>query len=275
MNNHSAKVGFLGAGNMASALIKGIIESGLYRPSELLASDKDPITLDRIQKEYGVQCHGSNRDLVRASATIILCVKPQNMKDVLTEVKGNIREDHFLISIAAGIPLQFIHAIVARDIPLVRVMPNTPALVLMGASALAAGEFATPQHMAAARDIFQAVGETVEVQEEMLDAVTALSGSGPGYVFRLMECMVEAGVAVGLETDTCLRLVKQTFLGESYLAKESGEPLDRLRKNVTSPGGTTEAGLSVLDGMGLEEVIGKGIEAAWKRSLELGKMGNQ
>jgi pyrroline-5-carboxylate reductase len=260
---------------MASALIKGIVESGLYRPSELLASDIDPIALDRIQKEYGVQCHGSNEDLVQASGTVILCVKPQNMKDVLTEVKGKIRDDHFLISIAAGIPLQLIHATIGRDIPLVRVMPNTPALVLRGASALAAGEFATTQHMAAARDMFQAVGETVEVQEEMLDAVTALSGSGPGYVFRLMECMVEAGVAVGLERDTCLRLVKQTFLGASYLAKESGEPLGRLRENVTSPGGTTEAGLSVLDEMGLEKVIGKGIEAAWKRSLELGKMGNQ
>jgi pyrroline-5-carboxylate reductase len=256
---------------MATALIKGLVESGLYRPEQLLASDADPAALNRIGKEYPIQCHGSNEDLVRETATLLLCVKPQSVKEVLEEVKGGIRDDHFVISIAAGIPLRLIASILERDLPMVRVMPNTPALVLKGASALAAGEFAGPRHMAAAKAIFTAVGETVEVEESMMDAVTALSGSGPGYVFRLMECMVEAGVAVGLERETCLTLVKQTFLGASYLAKESGEPLDRLREKVTSPGGTTEAGLGVFREMGLDEVIRKGVEAAWKRSVELGK----
>lgn len=265
----------MGAGNMASALIKGLLESGLYGPDQLLASDKEPAALDKIAGGFGISCHGSNVDLVRESATVLLCVKPQNMKEVLEEVKGEIRDDHFVISIAAGIPLQLIHSVLGRDIPLVRVMPNTPALVMKGASALAAGKFATSDHMAAAKAIFEAVGEAVEVEEAMMDAVTALSGSGPGYVFRMMECMVEAGVAVGLERETSLRLVEQTFVGASHLAKESGEPLDRLREKVTSPGGTTAAGLAVLNELGLQEVIRKGIEAAWKRSLELGKISSQ
>jgi pyrroline-5-carboxylate reductase len=271
MNKIAKKTGFLGAGNMATALIKGLIESGIYDPEKLLASDKSKEALKKVSKQFGVECFSSNVDMVRKSSVLVLSVKPQNIKEVLEDVREDIGEDHLVISIAAGIPLKMINQILKKDIPLIRVMPNTPALVQKGISALAGGEFVTPDHMAIARTIFNAVGDTVEVEENMMDAVTALSGSGPGYVFRIMECMVDAGTAVGLERDTSLKLVIQTFLGAATLAEESEHSLSRLREMVTSPGGTTAAGLSVFNSMGLEEMTKKAVEAACKRSVELGK----
>ncbi|MDY6974241.1 MAG: pyrroline-5-carboxylate reductase, partial [Thermodesulfobacteriota bacterium] len=155
--------------------------------------------------------------------------------------------------------------------PIIRVMPNTPALVQEGVSALAGQDLVTSDHMATAMTIFGAVGGTVEVEETMMDAVTALSGSGPGYVFRMMECMVDAGIAVGLEFDISTRLVVQTFLGAAHLASKSEHSLSMLREMVTSPGGTTAAGLAIFDQMGMDETIRKAIEAACKRSVQLGK----
>ena len=265
------KVGFIGAGNMATALIKGLIQSGVYSRDQLLASDKEKTALDAMSSQFGLKCVSSNRELVQASSTVVLSVKPQNMRDVLEDVKGEVRDDHLFISIAAGIPLSMIHGILGKDIPLIRVMPNTPALVQKGASALAGSKLAGPEHMAAARTIFDAVGETVEVEELMMDAVTAVSGSGPGYVFRMMECMVDAGVSAGLERETSRHLVIQTFLGAAYLAKESEDSLSTLRKKVTSPGGTTAEGLATFEKMGLEEMTKKAVEAARYRSVELGK----
>ncbi len=263
--------GFIGAGNMATAMIKGLIESGVYEKGQLGASDKDSSALKRVTEQFGVKPYVSNRDLVNQCSTVVLSIKPQNMKDVLDEVKDGIRDDHLIISIAAGIPIKMIHDIVKRDIPLIRVMPNTPALVQKGVSALAAGAFVQPEHMAIAKAIFGAVGDTVEVEEKMMDAVTALSGSGPGYIFRMMECMVDAGVGVGLEKETALSLVIQTFLGAAHLARSSEHSLSHLREMVTSPGGTTEAGLCMLNEMGVAETISKTVGAACKRSVELGK----
>jgi pyrroline-5-carboxylate reductase len=271
MNKIGRKTGFLGAGNMATALIKGLIESGVYDPDKLLASDKSPEALETVSQQFGVECFSSNADMVSKSSVLVLSVKPQNIKEVLEDIKEDLNEDHLVISIAAGIPLKMISQILMKDIPLIRVMPNTPALVQKGVSALAAGAFVVPEHMAIARTIFEAVGETVEVEETMMDAITALSGSGPGYVFRIMECMVDAGTAVGLERETSLKLVIQTFLGAATLAKESEHSLSRLREMVTSPGGTTAAGLSVFDSMGLQEMTKNVVEAACKRSVELGK----
>jgi pyrroline-5-carboxylate reductase len=263
--------GFIGAGNMGTALIKGLIESGVYDKEHLGVSDKDSSASKRITEHFGVDSYDSNIDLVRQCSTVVLSIKPQNMKDVLAEVKEGIRDDHLVISIAAGIPIKMVYDAIKRDIPIIRVMPNTPALVQKGVSALAAGAFVQSEHMAIAREIFEAVGDTVEVEEKMMDAVTALSGSGPGYIFKMMECMVDAGVGVGLERETSLSLVTQTFLGAAHLAKSSEHPLSHLREMVTSPGGTTEAGLGVLNEMGLAETISKAVEAACSRSVELGK----
>jgi pyrroline-5-carboxylate reductase len=267
----SQNTGFIGAGNMATALIKGLLQSGVYHKNQLLASDTNDEALKRISERFGLKCCLSNSKLVNKCSTVVLAVKPQNMRDVLEEIKGQIRDDHLIITIAAGVPLKMIHDTIGRDIPLIRVMPNTPALVQQGVSALAAGKLVTRDHMLSAERIFGAVGDIVEVEEAMMDAVTSLSGSGPGYVFRMMECMVDAGVAVGLESKTSLSLVVQTFLGAAHLAKESEHTLSRLREMVTSPGGTTAAGLAVFDRLGLEETIKKAVEAARNRSQELGR----
>ena len=264
-------IGFIGAGNMATALIKGLIQSGAWKNTRLAASDKDPARLAAICSQFRIRSYPSNPEMVAECSIIVLSVKPQNMQDVLAEIRDFVSEDHLIISIAAGIPLSLMQRFVGIQVPMIRVMPNTPALVQKGVSALAGNELAGPKHMETARKIFGAVGVTVDVVETMMDAVTALSGSGPGYVFRIMEAMVNAGVSVGLEKEISTRLVIQTFRGAADLAGESEQSLSALREMVTSPGGTTAQGLGVMNEKGLEEIIIKAIDAACKRSVELGK----
>ena len=273
MNTKIGKLGFIGAGNMATAMVKGLIMSRLYTPDRLLASDPDESKIKAITGSFGLKGGSDNRALVRDSSIIILAVKPQVIREVLDGVKEEIRKDHLVISIAAGIPIQIIHSIIGADIPVVRVMPNTPALIQKGISALAPGKTVTQEHVETTRNIFNAIGETVLVQEEMMNAVTALSGSGPGFLFRIMECFVEAGEEIGFDNETSRRLVIQTFLGATQLAGESGKTLSELRKMVTSPGGTTEAGLAVFEDRGLGAGIREVVEAAYHRGVELGKKG--
>jgi pyrroline-5-carboxylate reductase len=265
------ELGFIGAGNMAGALIKGLLASGAYARESLMVFDRNALVLKARTDAHAIRPGGSNREVVQESPVVVLAVKPQNVLEVLEEIRPDVRDDHLFISIAAGIPLRLVRDILGRHIPMVRVMPNTPALVLQGMSALAPNEMAGPGHVALAAKIFDAVGQTVVVAESMMDGVTALSGSGPGYLFRMMECLVEAGVGVGLDREISKRLVVQTFLGTARLAQDSKEPLSRLREMVTSPGGTTEAGLVVLNDMGLEATICKAIRAAYERSLDLGR----
>ncbi len=271
MKTKTEKLGFIGTGNMGTALIKGIINSGLYQPNQLLASDHNTELLRKVSEQFGLKSHPSNKGLVRESAIIILAVKPQSVREVLEEVRDEVRDEHLMISIAAGIPLKMIHSVIGRDIPLVRVMPNTPALIQKGVSVLASGKRATSEHMELATGIFGAVGETVTVAEEMMDAVTAVSGSGPGYIFKVMECFVDAGEKLGFDRETSIRLVVGTVLGAAHLAVESEKSLSQLREMVTSPGGTTAAALAVFERRGLDGVIQEALEAACERSVELGK----
>jgi pyrroline-5-carboxylate reductase len=271
MNLKIESIGFIGAGNMAEALIKGLINSKLYSPDQLAASDNDQEKLKIKSEKYGIKIYDSNRDLIQTASIIILSVKPQVLRGVLSEISDYLTSDHLIISIAAGIPVSLIQDIVGKDKPIIRVMPNTPALIQMGISALAIGGTATSDHMNKAREIFNAVGETVVVNEGMMDAVTALSGSGPGFVFRIMESFVEAGEKLGFDKETALLLVKQTFLGAAHLAAESDTDLSSLREMVTSRGGTTAAGLEAFEMRRLTDVIISGVKAARDRSIELGK----
>lgn len=271
MNTRKGKIGFIGAGNMATAIVKGLIGSDRYTPDRLLASDADFSKTRTLSETFGVKGSANNRELVRDCAVIVLAVKPQVIRGVLEEIKGDVMDDHLVISIAAGIPIKMIQAILGPKIPIIRVMPNTPALIQKGISALATGKKITPEHVAAARVIFDAVGETVIVQEDLMDAVTALSGSGPGFLFRIMECFVEGGQLLGFDQDISNRLVIQTFLGATQLAGESEKTLSELREMVTSPGGTTEAGLAVFEEKDLVGLIRDALEAAHKRGVELGK----
>ena len=265
------KLGFIGAGNMATALVKGLINSGLYGSNQLLASDVNSENLKKLTEQFGIKGCSSNNDLVRECEIIVLSVKPQSIREVLEGVRDDVRNDQLIISIAAGIPLKMINSIICRDIPLVRVMPNTPALIQKGMSALAPGKQASSGHMDTARGIFNAVGEAVTVTEDMMNAVTAVSGSGPGYIFKIMECFVDAGEKLGFDRDISLRLVIQTVIGAAHLADESEKSLSQLREMVTSPGGTTAAGLAVFEEKGLDAVIREAVEAACERGVELGK----
>jgi pyrroline-5-carboxylate reductase len=271
MISNIENIGFIGAGNMAEALVKGLINSGLYGSDQVSVSDNDPAKLKSKSEAYGIKTYESNKDLVQNSSIIVLSVKPQVIREVLAGISTFLSPGDLVISIAAGIPVSLIEDIIGRDKPIIRVMPNTPALIQRGVSALAMGRAAKTEHLNKARDIFNAVGKTVVVDEGMMDAVTALSGSGPGFVFRIMECFVEAGVKQGFDNETALSLITQTFLGASHLADESGQSLSRLREMVTSPGGTTAAGLASFEANGLNEVIASAVKAAHDRSVELGK----
>lgn len=271
MTPKEEKIGFIGTGNMAGAIIKGLIGSGVYTPDRLLASDTDASKLRMASKRFGLKGSTDNREVVRDSAIILLAVKPQVIREVLEGIKDDIRANHLVISIAAGIPMKVIHGIIGPEIPLIRVMPNTPALIQKGISALASGKTATHEHVATARVIFDAVGETVMVQEEMMDAVTALSASGPGFIFKIMESFVEAGERLGFDKEVSRRLVIQTFLGASHLAGESEKSLSELREMVTSPGGTTEAGLAMFEKKDATDIIIKVLQAAHQRGVQLGK----
>jgi pyrroline-5-carboxylate reductase len=271
MDSDDITIGFVGAGNMANALIKGLTASGTYSQRQLAVSDNDPEKLTSIYEKFGLKGYTSNIQLVEASKVILLAVKPQVIKVVLEEIKHAIKEGHLIVSIAAGIPIKMIQSIIGNNIPIIRVMPNTPALIQKGISAIAGGGTATSSHMDIARKVFEAVGKTIVVDEQMMDAVTALSGSGPGYLFRIMELLTAAARKYGFDDKTSLLLVIQTVLGSAHLADESELSLSRLREMVTSPGGTTAAALDFFEEKGLGDIIEGAIDAAYRRSTELGK----
>jgi len=264
-------LGFLGAGNMAGALLRGTAGRGLLAPERVWACDVIAAKLQALQHELKIQVTGEPEPLARHARSIVLAVKPQDSLPVLDALRGAITPDHLIISIVAGKPI----ATLAEHLPartrIVRVMPNTPALIGLGAAGVAAGPHATAHDLEATLELFRAVGIAYQVEESDLDAVTALSGSGPAYVYRFMEILVEAGVALGLKPEVAAPLAMQTVLGAAQMARESSEPLTELRRRVTSPGGTTAAALAKFDELGLAEVLKAGLTAARDRSIELAK----
>jgi len=266
-------IGFVGGGNMAEALIKGIIAAGLYKPENIFVSDIRPERLDFLAKEYHVQPVDKNANLAARVNILVLSVKPQNMAEALDSIKDAIKQETLIISIAAGVRTAKIAAALG-DIAIVRVMPNTPALIGQGASALFANDKAKPM-LDKAMAIFSAVGRAVVVEDEdLIDAVTAVSGSGPAYFFLLMEEMIKAGSQLGLPDDVAKDLVLQTAKGAGLLAVEAdkkGESPAVLRRKVTSPGGTTEAALKVFAEGRISELVSAAITRARDRGRELAK----
>lgn len=266
------QIGFIGGGRMAEALIQGIINAGLLGAEQIMAADPDASRRDLLTGRYGIKTCAQATDFIGDCSIIILAVKPQVMGLVLDSVKADIHAGHLLISIAAGIPLSFMESRLSGcQCRLVRVMPNTPALVQEGASALSPSRLTTSDDMKKACAIFDAVGRTVVLAENYLDAVTGLSGSGPAYVFSFIEAMIDGGVKVGLNRADAQLLVLQTVLGSVKLAMETNEHPAQLRAMVTSPGGTTIAGLHELARAGFSGIIMDAVEAATERSKELGQ----
>jgi len=266
-------IGFVGGGNMAEALIRGIITAGVCKPENVFVSDIRAERLDYLAKEYGVQKADDNAALAGKVDVLVLSVKPQNMTEALESIKDAVKPKTLVISIAAGIKVANIAAALG-GIAIVRVMPNTPALIGEGASALFATEKAKPM-LKKAETIFSSVGKAVVVDDEdLMDAVTAVSGSGPAYYFLLTEEMIKAAVELGLGEDVAKELVLQTAKGAALLAagaSEKGETVAELRRKDTSPGGTTEAALKVLAEGNFDLLTAAAIKKARDRSRELSK----
>lgn len=265
-------IGFLGTGNMAEALIKGLLHAKVVEPGRIIGSDPRKERCDELTQRFGIRTTTSNLEVVRASEIVVLSVKPQILPTVLDEVAKELKPHALVISIAAGTPVAAIEARLPAGTRVVRTMPNTPALVGAGATAIAGGGHATPADLDAAKRIFDAVGKTVVLDEEQLDAVTGLSGSGPAYVFLIIEALSDAGVKMGLSRYNAQALAAQTVLGSAKLLLETNEHPGRLKDMVTSPGGTAIAGIATLEAGGLRTTLINAVEAATRRSKELGEL---
>jgi pyrroline-5-carboxylate reductase len=263
-------LGFLGAGNMAGALIKGLLHAGAVAPSRIVASDVKPERLKQLESAHGIRTTTDNHELVREVDVLVLAVKPQIVDKVLTAIGREVKEGTVVVSVAAGVPIAAIEARLPERARVVRSMPNTPAICLAGASAISAGTHATEDDMQIARTLFEAVGRVVTLDESQLDAVTGLSGSGPAYVMLIIEALADGGVKVGLHRDTALLLAAQVVYGSAKLLLETGEHPGRLKDMVTSPGGTAIAGLHTLESGGLRRTLIDAVECATHRSEELG-----
>src|SRR6478609_3981051 len=264
------KIGLLGAGNMASALIRGLLSSKTLGPEQIRASDPRSDQLAEHEKNYGIQTHTDNAELLAWANVIVLAVKPQVIGQILEQAASLLKPDTLVISIAAGVPLSALEARLPGTRAL-RAMPNTAAIALAGATGIAGGSHATPEDLRFARTLFDAIGRSTVLDESALDAVTGLSGSGPAYVMLIIDALADGGVKVGLNRETALTLAAQTVYGSAKLLLETGEHPGRLKDMVTSPGGTTIAGVHALEAGGLRHTLMNAVELATRRATELGQ----
>jgi pyrroline-5-carboxylate reductase len=264
-------IGFVGAGNMAGALIRGLLHSGTVTPSQIQASDVRAERLAELAKEHGISTTRDNAKLAKWADVIVLAVKPQVVDKVLPAIAGAMRPEALVISIVAGVPIEAIEARLPDRARVVRTMPNTAAIALAGATAIAPGTHGSEEDVVTARRLFEATGRVVVLDESLLDAVTGLSGSGPAYIMLIIEALADGGVKVGLHRETALLLAAQTVFGSAKLLLETGEHPGRLKDMVTSPGGTAIAGLHTLEAGGLRTTLINAVENATRRSLELGE----
>jgi len=270
MDRLEANIGILGAGNMGGTILRGLLEAGVAEPSQLLASDPRAPRREAIAAETGVRVVSDNAEVARFGDVVILAVKPQACDRVLREVGPHLGGEKLLVSIAAGVTIRAIEAQIAEGTRVVRTMPNTPSLVATGATAIAPGPHATEHDVTTVCRLFDGLGITEVLDESQLDAVTGLSGSGPAFIFVIIEALADAGVKQGLHRSTAQRLAAQTVLGAAQLLIETGEHPGRLKDMVASPGGTTIAGLHTIEAGGLRTTLIDAVEVATQRSRELG-----
>ncbi|MFO1488846.1 MAG: pyrroline-5-carboxylate reductase [Verrucomicrobiota bacterium] len=264
-------IGFLGAGKMATALAKGFVQAGLVTGEQIIASDVFDAALTAFAKDVGAKTAKSNGEVAGFANVLILAVKPDQVAGVLSEIRGAITPKHLVISIAAGISLAKMEAALNSDAHIIRVMPNTPALVGASASAFALGKSATAEDAALAQKLLSAVGVAYQVKEGLLDAVTGLSGSGPAYVYQFIEALSDGGVASGLPREVATKLAAQTVLGAARMVLETGQHPGALKDQVTSPGGTTIEGLHELEKGRLRGTVMSAVRAATEKSKKLGQ----
>jgi pyrroline-5-carboxylate reductase len=266
------QVGVLGTGNMGEALIHGLLHGHLCRPDQIFCSDVRAERVKTIREKYGVKTTSHNTEVVKQSDILILSVKPQIMKPVVEEIAKYLDLSKLIISIAAGVPLDAIETCARKDLKLIRVMSNICVSVREGVSAIAGGKHAVKEDLMMAKTIFDSVGKSLFIEESLLDAVTGLSGSGPAYLFLIVDALADAGVKVGLSRDDALVMASQTVLGAARMLIETGEHPGKLKDMVTSPGGTAIAGLHTLEEGGLRTTLINAVEIATQRSKALGEM---
>ena len=270
---NNKKICIIGTGNMGEALVSGLVGSGSSGPEKIICTDVREAKLKAIEKEYGVKTTTNNLEAVMKSDIVIYAVKPQIMAAVIKETVEKLDMSKLVISIAAGVPMAALESCLDKELRLIRVMPNIAAAVKEAATAVAAGKNASEEDIKMAMTIFDSIGKTVFIGENyLMDAITGLSGSGPAYIFLIVEALADAGVKVGLSRQEALFLSAQTVLGAAKMLMETKEHPGQLRDRVTSPGGTAIAGLATLEKGGLRTTLINAVEVATNRSRELGEM---
>lgn len=264
------KIGFIGGGKMASAILKGIINSSLFKNDEIIVSDKNQASLDMLKNDFGINITSSNSDVVKNSEIILFAVKPFVLRDVLEEIKTYISEKNTILSIAAGISISTIEEIIGK-FPVVRIMPNTPALVNEGMSAVCKGNFAGDRHEKIAEEIMSSVGKVIKTEEKYIDIITAISGSGPAFYYYIIDEIAKAGEKLGLDYQTCLKLSAQTAYGSAKMIMDTNVSPEQLIINVTTPGGCTAVGNDVLKDRKVSDILFETIEKTKQKAFELGK----
>jgi len=254
---------------MGEALLSRLVMRQVYAPTEILVSEPQTQRRDFLVEKYGVQVTGKNQSVASEAAVLLLAIKPQVFEAVVEEI-GEVAPEQVVISILAGIPLKRLELSFPQQ-PVIRAMPNTPATIGAGMTAIALGQYVQPKHAEIAHTLFAAVGEVVEVLEHLLDAVTALSGSGPGYIAVMLEALIDGGVAVGLPRAIATQLAQQTLRGTAELVQTTGIHPAELKDRVTSPGGTTIAGIARLEQAAFRSAVIEAVKAAYQRAIELGQ----
>jgi pyrroline-5-carboxylate reductase len=268
-NLDSLRWGFIGSGRMASALVRGMIRAGVASADRIVASDPHPAARELLALEAGIRVYPANATVIEAADVVVLAVKPQGMVPVMAEIAPMLTSRHLVVSIAAGVSIATMAKALGESTRLIRVMPNTPALLGEGASAFSLGATATEADAEAVRIFLESVGRAVRVPESQLDAVTGLSGSGPAFIYMIVEALSDGGVRAGLPRDVATTLAAQTVLGAARMVLETGLHPGALKDQVTSPGGTTIAGVQVLERAALRGALIDAVEAAARRSAEL------
>jgi pyrroline-5-carboxylate reductase len=263
-------IAVIGAGNIGRALIGGLIKGHEFEPSQLWATRRNELALEELQRDFpGIRTSTDNAEAVQEATIVVLAVKPQTYREVIEEIAGSVRADTLVMSVLAGITTDSLQQSLGKDVPVVRTMPNTPALVDAGATAIAGGRFSGAEHVALAEHILKAVGSVEIVPEYLMDAVTGLSGSGPAYVYMFIEALTDAGVKQGIPRPTAFRLATQTVYGASKLVHETGKHPAILRDEVTTPGGTAIAAVAELESHGIRTMLINAVATATARSKEL------
>ncbi len=270
--NMVKKVAFIGAGSMAEAIIAGLINTNYLAKDQIFVTNKEnEERLEGLRTAYGIQCTNNKEAVIRDADVVFIATKPYDMEDALKDASTYITENQLVVSVVAGVSTAFIAKIIAKDVAIIRSMPNTSATIGYSATAIAKGELATEAHMQLAEELFEAIGSVSVVEEAQMHAVTGISGSGPAYVYYLVEAMEKAAAKEGLDAQTAKQLITQTIIGAGNMLKQREESAGVLRENVTSPNGTTAAGLQTLKDFHFQEAVEACVASAAKRSAELGK----